>query len=474
MAKTSTTQDDNQLELLNSWEAAGYQQLTQLRLYDPKHQQVIHVGDNLPSSLSLSAACLVFLSTLSGQSKQTHKTYRVGCRRLMWFIYSTDRGLPQELTVFEMSPSVLEDFYLWLVDSYGKQNRATIGAYLAGVRNLFDYLASRELTPGGVQYSRLIARLGKMQGRASYKTPDTLRIKGRQTQIEQVAQLAAATYQTDSAMLNPPSEQASDSVNVIATSPLANEPQVVEPAQPYSPTTLEKVVTDPQQAKVAGRRTRKVHNPTEIARQELEKLRDRALILTLFTTGMRREEVTLLDRPEMENLIKECGTNNSYVKSLEGKENTSEPTQRQVYELIITGKGQKERVVYFDQITLQAIEQYLARRGKDIHRPLFLQHHRGRDKVKPGASGENYRVGDRTVWVAVKKYAAQMGLELKPHDFRHNLATTLLNAGAQLSEVQDILGHASPTTTKQIYAHYDKGHLKEAFARFGKSAADLV
>ena len=66
-----------------------------------------------------------------------------------------------------------------------------------------------------------------------------------------------------------------------------------------------------------------------------------------------------------------------------------------------------------------------------------------------------------------------MGVEVKPHDFRHNLATTLLNAGAQLSEVQDILGHASPTTTKQIYAHYDKGHLKEAFAKYRQAVTEL-
>lgn len=78
-----------------------------------------------------------------------------------------------------------------------------------------------------------------------------------------------------------------------------------------------------------------------------------------------------------------------------------------------------------------------------------------------------------TLWQVVSRYAKRLGVEIHSHDFRHNLATTLLNAGAQLSEVQDILGHASPTTTRQIYAHYDKGHLREAFGKYRKGAQTL-
>jgi hypothetical protein len=60
------------------------------------------------------------------------------------------------------------------------------------------------------------------------------------------------------------------------------------------------------------------------------------------------------------------------------------------------------------------------------------------------------------------------------HHFRHSKASVLLNRGASLSEVQDILGHASPETTKKIYAHYETEHLREAFDRYSASAEELV
>ena len=59
-------------------------------------------------------------------------------------------------------------------------------------------------------------------------------------------------------------------------------------------------------------------------------------------------------------------------------------------------------------------------------------------------------------------------------DFRHLKATTLLNRGANLSEVQDLLGHASPDTTKRIYAHYETSKLREAFDQFSQSADEAA
>jgi len=79
------------------------------------------------------------------------------------------------------------------------------------------------------------------------------------------------------------------------------------------------------------------------------------------------------------------------------------------------------------------------------------------------------------VWQIVKKWGAQAGTPIaKTHDFRHAKATNMLNRGAKLEEVQDILGHASPVTTKQIYAHYTKSHLADVNTRYSVSVAEIL
>jgi site-specific recombinase XerD len=180
--------------------------------------------------------------------------------------------------------------------------------------------------------------------------------------------------------------------------------------------------------------------------KRLELLRDRALILTLFCTGMRREEVARLDRFDVQDGWADRA--------------------------LITGKGDKERVVFFDEPTLSAIRDYLAARNDSLT-PVFLRHdnHRGRSA---GHGGERWRLAPQSVWGIVKRYAKEVGVPATTHHFRHSKASVLLNRGASLSEVQDILGHASPETTKKIYAHYETEHLREAFDRYSASAEELV
>ena len=74
----------------------------------------------------------------------------------------------------------------------------------------------------------------------------------------------------------------------------------------------------------------------------------------------------------------------------------------------------------------------------------------------------------------MKRYARQVGIDVSPHDFRHEKATVMLNNGAALSEIQDLLGHASPDTTKRIYAHYEVGRLRQAFDRYSSSPEELA
>jgi site-specific recombinase XerD len=178
----------------------------------------------------------------------------------------------------------------------------------------------------------------------------------------------------------------------------------------------------------------------------LELLRDRALMLTLFCTGMRREEVARLDRYDVQDGFADRA--------------------------LITGKGEKERVVFFDERTQAAIRDYLQARN-DTLAPVFLRHdnHRGRTA---GHGGARWRLSPQSVWAIVKRYARAVGVPATTHHFRHSKASVLLNRGASLSEVQDILGHASPETTKRIYAHYETQHLRDAFDRYSATPEELV
>jgi len=180
--------------------------------------------------------------------------------------------------------------------------------------------------------------------------------------------------------------------------------------------------------------------------KRLELLRDRALMLTLFCTGMRREEVSRLNRVDVQDGWADRA--------------------------LITGKGEKERVVFFDEPTLTAIREYLGARSDSLG-PVFLRHdnHRGRSA---GHGGEQWRLAPQSVWEVVKRYAREVGVPATTHHFRHAKASVLLNRGASLSEVQDILGHASPETTKRIYAHYQTQHLRDAFDQYSASAEELV
>ena len=178
----------------------------------------------------------------------------------------------------------------------------------------------------------------------------------------------------------------------------------------------------------------------------LELLRDRALIRTLFTSGMRREEVSSLSRADVQD--------------------------GHARQALITGKGSKERVVFFDDKALLAIRNYLEARA-DRLAPLFLRHDLGRGK-QPGPGGRRWRLSPKGVWDVVKRYAAAVGVDATTHDFRHAKASVMLNRGAKLSEVQDILGHASPETTKKIYAHYEVSHLRDVFDRYSASAEELA
>ena len=326
-----------------------------------------------PPTLADHAAA--FAATLIGKSPHTATTYQSSLVRLGEFL--TQRGGSPTGGLDQITPTLLEDFYAWLVRRYGRDKPLTVATHLSGARAFLRYLDRRGLLAPGLSFERLQAGLREVMGKKRYRTP---RIDRR---------LPTLVVTADARPLPPPGSK--------------------------------------HRAK------------------RLEILRDRAILHTLYTTGLRRAEVAALNRADVQDGWSD--------------------------QALITGKGGRERVVFFEEEALEAIRAYLDERA-DRFAPLFIRHDPGRGR--PGPGGANLRLSSHSIWVIVKTYAELAGVEASPHDFRHTKATVLLNRGAKLSEVQDLLGHASPETTKRIYAHYEVSHLKDAFTRFSVPAHELA
>ncbi len=167
----------------------------------------------------------------------------------------------------------------------------------------------------------------------------------------------------------------------------------------------------------------------------LQSLRDKAILETLFSTGLRVAELCSLKTGDV-NLDKR--------------------------EFAVRGKGGKLRIVFLSGEAERALRAYLAKR-EDIHEALFVAHKKG---VRPSRTAIT-PLTPRSVQRMIKKYAAMAGIVKKvtPHQLRHSFATDLLHNGADIRSVQTMLGHASITTT-QIYTHYTDKRLKEIHAKF--------
>jgi site-specific recombinase XerD len=160
--------------------------------------------------------------------------------------------------------------------------------------------------------------------------------------------------------------------------------------------------------------------------------RDRALLELLYAAGLRVSEVTGLDLSDLD-------LRDRVVR--------------------VRGKGNKERIGVFGEPAAAALETYLAEA-----RPALL------DGVeRPGSVSALFlnrfggRLSDRSVQTIVRKHALKAGLrsEVHPHLLRHSFATHLLDAGAELRIVQELLGHESPNTT-QVYLHVTESRKRQS------------
>lgn len=178
--------------------------------------------------------------------------------------------------------------------------------------------------------------------------------------------------------------------------------------------------------------------PLEAKANKTIKLRDKAILETLFSTGLRVSELVSLNRDKV-NLEKQ--------------------------EFSVIGKGGKQRIVFLSQDSKEAIINYLNQR-KDNFNPLFINHKRQKEEQKD-LGGEDLRLTPRSIQRMIKKYSTMAGIikKVTPHIIRHSFATDLLRGGADIRSVQTMLGHASITTT-QIYTHVTDQQLKEIHRSF--------
>ncbi|OGY37255.1 MAG: hypothetical protein A3E36_01050 [Candidatus Andersenbacteria bacterium RIFCSPHIGHO2_12_FULL_45_11b] len=159
----------------------------------------------------------------------------------------------------------------------------------------------------------------------------------------------------------------------------------------------------------------------------LEDLRDYALLTLLFSTGVRISEAAQLDRDDIRELTNE---------------------------IPVRGKGNKIRVVFLSESAKKASLNYISRRT-DVDPALFIRH------KKNIGDQQDLRLSTRTMQRIIKRRSVNAGItkDITPHTLRHSFATDLLQNGADIRHVQQLLGHSSITTT-QIYTHLTDTHLK--------------
>ena len=163
------------------------------------------------------------------------------------------------------------------------------------------------------------------------------------------------------------------------------------------------------------------------------KYRDQAILEMLFSTGLRVSELCALTRDI--DLSRD--------------------------EFSVRGKGGKVRIVFLSPVAKDALRKYFSVR-KDMSDALFVNVSKNKNKID-----ENKGLDRRSVERIVKKYATLAGITKKvtPHVIRHCFATDLLENGADIRAVQQLLGHADISTT-QIYTHVTNKHLKEVHKKF--------
>ena len=291
-------------------------------------------------------------------------------------------------------------------------SRHTIGAYGRDLRRYAGYLADRGITDPSQVTSAMVGNY--------------------------LAQLRDGVAAPDgTGWIEPPLASASAARAVIAVRSLhrfahAEGLTAEDPARsirpPKPPRRLPKALSLEQvQAMLAAPAT-----DTEVG------IRDAALLELLYGTGIRISEAVALDVDDVARLI---------------RAGAGEPTPG----LRVLGKGDKERIVPVGSYARAALDAYLVR-----GRPALAAGSGGTPALFLNTRGR--RLSRQSAWAVLRSVAEKAGItaDVSPHTLRHSYATHLLDGGADVRVVQELLGHASVTTT-QIYTLVTIDHLREVF-----------
>jgi integrase/recombinase XerD len=187
-----------------------------------------------------------------------------------------------------------------------------------------------------------------------------------------------------------------------------------------------------------------------------EALRDRALLELLYGTGARISEAVGLDVDDLDLGAHHADATTNPADPADGGGVRSVPVTTAAARL--RGKGGKERIVPVGRYAVDAVTAYLVRA-----RPVLATHGPGGPALLLNARGS--RLSRQSAWAILQRAADRAGLaeHVSPHTLRHSFATHLLDGGADVRVVQELLGHASVTTT-QIYTMVSVHRLREVYA----------
>jgi len=293
----------------------------------------------------------------------------------------------------------LSDFFNYLSIEKGLSSNTT-SAYRRDLQRFFHYLSINQLTLPQVTAEGLIDYLSWLRGRENTE----FKISESSIARNIISLRSYFAY-------------------------LAKEHRYANPTLNFQPPKIPKRL--PKALTVA-----QIMNILKLSGEDVVSLRDQALLEVLYATGGRVSEIVNLNTGDISN-----------IKSEEAEITT----------IRVKGKGGKERVVPIGSFGLTAINHYLTRSRPNLlkastQKALFLNQRGG-------------RLTRQSAWKIVANRAARAGLSevVTPHSMRHSFATHLLDGGADIRVVQELLGHASVTTT-QIYTLITIDRIRESYA----------